>query len=425
MKKFGLGVYSSPTTSVILDSSAVFDVNGALATYVDNDANGYDDRDGTKLPVAASNGGFRASARSFWSSVVDGGDVQTGGVGALLLSRDFAISCPSCDITGTKPRKIYTYLGTNTDLTQPINAFSTKNAALTAGVMGLPGPVISASTTSDVKTLINYVSGFDTYDNNLNGNFTEKSSWILGDILHSKPLILSYAVYDYTHPNEANELNCSINKSVVYAGANDGMFHAFNDCDGSEAWAFIPPDVLPTLQYLQGNAHSYFVDSSVVQYIYQANPNATSIDAAAGDKVVLVIGLRRGGGLDSEPTAGYYYALDVTDPATPKFLWSISNTARWSGTTKTTTADYNYLGEAWSEPKIVKIKSPSNDKIAVFIGGGYDNCNEDARFGATQRFSGSCVNAVTTADSGLDGSGNPLTSARIDADFEFNLDDIV
>ena len=49
--------------------------------------------------------------------------------------------------------------------------------------------------------------------------------------------------------------------------------------------------------------------------------------------------------------------------------------------------------------------------MAVFIGGGYDNCNEDARFGATQTFSGSCVSAVTTPDSGLDGSGNPMTSA--------------
>ena len=56
----------------------------------------------------------------------------------------------------------------------------------------------------------------------------------------------------------ANESNCSVNKSVIYAGANDGMLHAFNDCDGSEAWAFIPPDVLPTLQYLQGNAHRLF-----------------------------------------------------------------------------------------------------------------------------------------------------------------------
>ncbi len=410
LKKFGLGVYTSPTTSIVLDSSAVYDVDGNLATYVDNNNDGLDDRDGATLPVETQNGGFRSGAKSYWSTLADGGDVETGGVGALLLSRDYSITCPSCDITGTQPRNIYTYLGTNTDLTQSVNAFSTTNTNLTASVLGLPGAVILSATTSDVKTLINYVSGFDTYDDNLNLNFTEKRSWVLGDILHSKPLILNYTTFDYV-ANPTSETNCSVNKSVIYAGANDGMLHAFKDCDGTEAWAFIPSDVLPTLQYLHGNAHAYFVDSTVTSYIYQTDPNAASISAAAGDRVVLVVGLRRGGGLDSEPTAGYYYALDVTDPTTPKFLWSISNSTRWSGTTKTTTTDFSNMGEAWSEPKIVKIKVGSLDKIAVFIGGGYDNCNEDARFGATQTFSGSCVGAVTTPDSGLDGSGNPMTSA--------------
>jgi type IV pilus assembly protein PilY1 len=197
---------------------------------------------------------------------------------------------------------------------------------------------------------------------------------------------------------------------MIFVGANDGMLHAFNDYNGSEEWAFIPPDVLPNLQYLRGNSHDYFVDSTVASYTYQSNPKATSISAAAGDRVALVVGLRRGGGLDSEPGAGYYYALDVTDPKAPKFLWSISNTTRWSGTTKTATTDFSDMGESWSEPKIEKIKVGSTDKIAVFIGGGYDNCNEDARFGATQSFTGSCVSAITTPDGGLDVGGLPITS---------------
>ncbi len=412
LKKFGLGpysTYSSSTGTVVLDASAVFDVSGNLATYVDNNADGFDDRDGTQLPLGAQNGGFRASAISYWSTIADGGDVQSGGVGALLLSRDYAISCPACNITGTQPRNIYTYLGTNTDLTQPVNALSTVNTALTATVLGLPGAVITSATTTDVNMLINYVQGFDTYDDNANGNTTEKRDWILGDILHSKPQVISYNVYDYAS-NPASESDCSANKTLIYTGANDGMLHAFKDCDGSEAWAFIPPDLLKNLQYFRGTTHPYFVDSTVVSYIYQTDPTATSISAAAGDKVVLVVGLRRGGGPDAEPTGGYYYALDVTDPTTPRFLWSISNTARWSGTTKTATADFSDLGESWSEPKIVKIKVGSNDKMAVFIGGGYDNCNEDARYGATQTFSGYCVGADTTPDGGLDSSGHPITS---------------
>jgi type IV pilus assembly protein PilY1 len=417
LKKFGLGAYSVfsvATGTVVLDAAAVFDVGGNLANYVDNNADGYDDRDGASLPLGTQNGGFRSGAISYWSTVADGGDVETGGVGARLLSRDSSIACTACDIAGTQPRHIYTYLGTNTDLTQPINAFSTTNTSLTPAILGLPGDIITSGTTTNAKKLINYVHGFDVYDANANGNTTEKRDWILGDILHSKPQIISYAVYSYEHPYESNEFNCSINKSIVYAGANDGMLHAFKDCDGSEAWAFIPPDLLPNLQYLQGSSHPYFVDSTVTSYVYQADPTAAGIDPAT-DKVVLVVGLRRGGGLDSEPTAGqsagYYYALDVTDPVTPRFLWSISNTTRWSGTTKTATAAFSDMGESWSEPKIVKIKVGVQDKIAVFIGGGYDNCNEDARYGTTQTFSGFCVGAIMTPDGGLDGIGNPITSA--------------
>jgi type IV pilus assembly protein PilY1 len=400
LKKFGLDAAGN-----IVDATFP---NPQYATYIDNNGDGFDDRDGIKLPISSVNGGFRAGARSYWSTMSDGGEVQSGGAGALLLSRDFSITSATADMAGTQKRKIYTFMGTNVDLTNTTNAFSTTNANITAAILGLPGAVITSGTTDDVKTLINFVSGFDTYDDNLNGNFTEKRSWILGDILHSKPYVMNYATYDVSIA--ANETTCSVNKTVIYAGANDGMLHAFNDCDGSEAWAFIPPDLLSTLQYLHGNAHPYFVDSTVTAYIYQTDPKAASISSAAGDRVVLVIGLRRGGGRDSEPTTGYYYALDVTDPATPKFLWSNSNTTRWRGTTKTTTTDFSDLGETWSEPKLVKIKVGTQDKIAVVLGGGYDNCNEDARFGATQAFSGACVAAISTNDGGYDGSGNPITS---------------
>ena len=399
-KPNGSAVWSGNLKKFGLDADGnIMDATSRYATYIDNNNDRIDDRDLAALPVGAANGGFRSEpyvARSYWSASADGGDVQLGGTGAKLLSRDFSINASGAR-TGSDWRKLYTFMGSSTDLTNATNAFSTGNAGITAAVLGLPGAIIPTATTTDVNALINYVSGFDTYDDSpLNGNFTEKRPWILGDILHSKPFVMNYKVYDVGIA--ANETDCNVNKTVIYTGANDGMLHAFNDCDGSEAWAFIPPDLLPTLQYLHGNAHPYFVDSTVTPYIYQANPNTSIV---AGDKVIIVMGLRRGGGLDAEPTAGYYYALDVTDPAAPKFLWSNSNTTKWRGTTKTATADFSDMGEAWSEPKIVKIKIGTVDKIAIVVGGGYDNCNEDARFGATQAFSGACVGAISSNDDGV------------------------
>ncbi len=396
LKKYALASYTTSTTTYY---SQVVDVNGSLATYVDENGDGYDDRDGLALPSGTSNGGFRATvpnvAKSFWSATADGSDVMSGGVGALLYSRSNAISCSTCSITGT-PRKIYTYLGSSTDLTNSTNLFNVSNSNITATILGLPGSIISTSTTTDVKQLINYVHGFDVYDDNSNGSSTDKRSWSLGDILHSKPQVISYASYSF---DAANEANCTKNKTIIYVGSNDGMLHAFNDCDGSEAWAFIPPDLLSTLQYLRDTTHTYFVDNSVQSYVYDANKNGT-IDS--GDKVILIVGLRRGGGvMNSTPTAGFYYALDVTDPSAPKYMWKISNAA----------TGFTDMGEAWSDAKLSKILVGSSVKEAMFIGGGYDNCNEDSRFGSTQMFTGTCVTVTATTDGGVDSSGNPITSS--------------
>jgi len=246
-----------------------------------------------------------------------------------------------------------------------------------------------------VKQLINYVHGFDVYSTS---TATQKRTWIMGDDLHSKPLVVNYATFDYS-----NEGNCNINKNIIYTGTNDGLLHAFNDCDGSEAWAFIPPDLLPNLQYVLGTNHTYFVDSSAQVFTYLAKPSdiAAGISSSQNDSVILVVGLRRGGGVITEPGQGFYYALDVTNPSKPKYLWTISNAV----------SGFSDLGETWSEPKIGQIIVGTQIKVAAFLGGGYDNCNEDGRFGATQTFSGSCVGVLATMDSGLDSNGNPLTSS--------------
>jgi len=184
---------------------------------------------------------------------------------------------------------------------------------------------------------------------------------------------------------------------MIFVGSNDGMLHAFTDCDGEEAWSFIPPDMLGSLKHMTGETHTYFVDSSPTVYVYDKNNDGT-INTGDGDKVILIFGERRGGGADSSPTKGSYYALDVSNPAAPVFLWSVSNSTVWKDTTATTTTDYGELAESWSEPKIVKMNIGGVTKIVAFVGAGYDNINEDGRYGATQTFPG--TSTVTLADNG-------------------------
>ncbi|MBS3919542.1 MAG: hypothetical protein KG012_11730 [Deltaproteobacteria bacterium] len=266
------------------------------------------------------------SARSYWSLEADGQNVEAGGVGEKLQERNFS----------SNPRKIYTYLGTNVNLTD--NAFTKSIAPQALG--------LSESDTTGRDKIVDFIYGWDVYDENRNNKTDEKREWILGAFIHSRPIVVHYGA--------------PYNVSVVFAGANDGMLHAFHngvpsgdtwtDGTGEELWAFIPPSLLDSLKNLNGEALQFFVDGSPKVYIGK--------DGAGNDVKYLIFGLRRGG--------NRYIALDVTNPTSPKWLWEISPS----------TTGFGQLGQTWSTPLIGKIKYGSGDKWVFFIGGGYDE-NQD------------------------------------------------
>lgn len=338
LKKFGIS-----------NSGEIVDVAGSLAT----------NSDGSFKDVADSSNpvGNTYTASSFWSSG-DAGRVSEGGVGEVLLGQ-------------IGSRNIYTYF-TDSDLTATGNAFSTSNTNVTSGLLGV------ADDTEKDK-LINYIHGVDSYDEYIGSN----RPWVLGDILHSKPNVINYTQYNFNIAS--NESDCSVNKTTIFVGANDGMLHAFRDCDGQELWAFIPPDLLPRLNEIRTTSHPYFVDGSPVSYVYDAdkdgNIEATDQDGNS-DKAILLFGLRRGGDA--------YYALDVTVPDSPQFLWKIDSS----------NSDFAELGQTWSTPNFGLVKDSSGDVVlAAFVGAGYDNLNEDGRFGGTQGFTNSDV-VPPTSDAG-------------------------
>jgi type IV pilus assembly protein PilY1 len=388
------------------DNNNIIDSNGDYATWVDLNNDGVDDRmttDTGTLPPGAINGSFRGTAHSFWSTDTnEGGSVNSGGAGEKLRNRSFTSST-----AGSDPRKIYTYIGPSTDLTDPSNAFTTANAGITDSTLGFD-PLSSDYSPTDRNNLINFIHGIDVYDENGDGYFTEKRGYdpesptsdkdFFGDVLHSRPLIVSY--FPYTTAQE----NSSTNKSIIYVGSNDGMLHAIRDFDGKELWAFIPPDMLGNLKSMKKNTHAYFVDSTPTAYIYDKdNDGKIETDYANNDKVIIIFGERRGGGMDSAPTSGSYYALDVSDPASPKFLWRINNQ----------NSNFAELAETWSEPKLVKMKINSVEKIVAIVGAGYDNIHEDTRFGNTRLFTN--ASSVVDADVG-DGnvvSGGTTTAASL------------
>ena len=138
----------------------------------------------------------------------------------------------------------------------------------------------------------------------------------------------------------------------MYVGANDGQLHAFDAATGQENWAYIPSAVLPNLYALAdknySSQHQYFVDGSPV--VGRHLPERAVVTCSAGQwKTILVGGLNRGG--------KGYYALDVTDPASPALLWEFT--------------DAN-LGYSFGNPVITKLKDGT---WVVLLSSGYNNAD--------------------------------------------------
>ncbi len=115
----------------------------------------------------------------------------------------------------------------------------------------------------DIDGLINFVRGTDYFGYEGCGNIANKKEHILGDIYNSQLIEVGApsANTNFSNGNEESFWRSKHNyqsfartfenrKSILYAGANDGMLHAFNAETGEEEWAFVPPFIaakLPTI----------------------------------------------------------------------------------------------------------------------------------------------------------------------------------
>ena len=111
-------------------------------------------------------------------------------------------------------------------------------------------------TDDDVEGLINFVRGKDYFDYNGDCNIDDDRPHMLGDIYNSQLVEVGIpsANQSFTNINQEaywrvkNNYSAFITqeydrKNIIYAGANDGMLHAFNAKTGEEEWGFVPPFV--------------------------------------------------------------------------------------------------------------------------------------------------------------------------------------
>ncbi|MDY0190199.1 MAG: hypothetical protein RBR22_05645 [Desulfuromonas sp.] len=301
--------------------------------------------DGTLLDKndnVASNasGTIFENAVSYWSTSADGTNVAAGGAGELLQERQ-------------SDRVLYTYTGSNTTLSDTSNAFTTANSILITDTDDdPPGYGLTTETITSVHRGVS-------------------DDWTLGSLLHFQPIVEHYDI-----DNDGN-YDGSGDKTVIFAGGNDGIMHCFDDDTGEELWGFIPQDLLSNLSTLNApDDLVYFVDGNGVVYSYDDDDNTTT-----ADKKLLLFGERRG---------GYSYtALDISSYNTPSFKYSID--AGHLGD------ESEILGQSWGEPQLctmgVTQGSTYTTKDVFLLPGGYDS-NQDKDTPAAQDSVGRAVFAV-------------------------------
>ncbi|HCW93505.1 MAG TPA: hypothetical protein DHM44_07465 [Flexistipes sinusarabici] len=201
---------------------------------------------------------------------------------------------------------------------------------------------------SEFSDIVDFVIGkdIDGYKNKQINDYGH--TWKIGDIVYSTPKVT------YDSDND---------KNYIFVGSNDGMLHAFDYTTGQELWSFVPSNALPYLKYLKepGRCHIYVVDGEPYIYEIRKIDNVTGNLTQNVKRKILIGSMGFGGGCVGNgddtinpPSAcsggqcdgrSSYFALDISDPESPKFLWEFS---------------HNELGFSISGPGVIRRKDPTS-----------------------------------------------------------------
>lgn len=386
-------------------------------------------------PVSGDNFAFTAEYRTVeWSGDLKARtiDLSNGNVSSVVLwsARE------RLDQKAWNTRRIYTYDAGDTGNRMKsfcwpgsVDAACDDGAGLTADEQAHFTPTLlfqypSLSTDQQAamtgQKIVDYIRGDRANEmagtSTITDLFRERTS-VLGDFVSAQPRYVKASDFAYADANYAAFRICTAGyggpaetqpacgasdfprfpkprRGTVFAASNDGMLHAFetdvnNDPyyqtagistpetsddaftgnkagNGEERWAYIPGAVLPGLAKLAESpyTHRYFVDGSP-QVGDICKGTCTTI---ADWRTILVGGLNAGG--------RSYYALDITNPESPKALWEFTVSSTCLSDTEAASGLYDadcHLGYTYGNPLITKRKA--DGKWVVIVASGYNNFN--------------------------------------------------
>ena len=226
---------------------------------------------------------------------------------------------------------------------------------------------------------------------------------VLGDALESQPAFISKPLFSYPYPGYSAYVTAQASRAgTVYMGANDGMMHAFAADTGIERWAYVPSMIIPNMWKLAdknyATLHLNFVNGSPITS--DVCVSSCSDAATAVWKTILVAGLNGGG--------RGYYALDITNPATPVLLWEFTPT---TGIGKIQDDDVGY---SYGQPIITK---KADGTWVVLVTSGYNNTSPGSGNGylyVLNAGTGAIISKIAAAAGGVVGDGLAKVSGRND-----------
>ena len=156
----------------------------------------------------------------------------------------------------------------------------------------------------------------------------------LGSIYHSSPVLIGKPngyLRDESYATFVSDLAIQKRALMMYAATTDGQLHGFkvasNDTSdllpvdalrNNELWSFIPPYVLPGILPTYGRQALLLDGSLTSKDVVFERTRAQAEDGLYGiNWRSVVVGSGGAGG-------GFYYALDMTNPNSPQFLWQLS-----------------------------------------------------------------------------------------------------
>lgn len=232
----------------------------------------------------------------------------------------------------------------------------------------------------------------------------------LGDIVHSSPAYVQSPDFVYDFDNYADFIKQQKNRqAMVYAGANDGMLHAFNAETGEEKFAYVPEALMHKLPELTNSnySHRFYVDGPVSIGDVQIN----------GQWRTYLVGTLRAGGQG-------LYVLDVTDPSSMTSSNVVLEMSDGRGS-KSLYADED-LGYTFSEAQIRKM---NNGKWAAIIGNGYNATQDDGFSSSDGRASlfivyldGSGYVKIPVPAGSVNNPNGLSTPSAVDLDGDFETD---